>query len=284
MAGNEEEEELDNTVLQEPQPGPGEEIRWREKAFLAMQLFSVAILYFYVVIVIFFVLVVPASITPLIHHSVNDSRGEPSTDNEVLHIAKSLLQDGVILLLFVLQHSFMPLINVEDWLRQFNMAAYSRAFYVITTCITLQVMYYFWCPLDSYYIWNFTDGSTLSYVVIVTVHVICWFSIGCSLFTVDHLELIGAKQLYYQYLGTTDPLSFKAWENHELLRHMRHPVFLSPLLILWAIPRMTYDRILVGVMLPVYLIWGSRLDSEDVLYVNNMYQRKKRFLLYDKND
>ena len=84
MAGNEEEEELDNTVLQEPQPGPGEEIRWREKAFLAMQLFSVAILYFYVVIVIFFVLVVPASITPLIHHSVNDSRGESSTDNGML--------------------------------------------------------------------------------------------------------------------------------------------------------------------------------------------------------
>ena len=56
-------------------------------------------------------------------------------------------------------------------------------------------MYYFWCPLEFYYIWNFEDGSSLSYVVIVTVHVICWFSIGCSLFTVDHLELIGAKQV-----------------------------------------------------------------------------------------
>ena len=93
MAGNEEEEELDNTVLQEPQPGPGEEIRWREKAFLAMQLFLVAILYFYVVIVIFFVLVVPASITPLIHHSVNESRRESSTDNG-MYVSELLLSGG----------------------------------------------------------------------------------------------------------------------------------------------------------------------------------------------
>ena len=81
-----------------------------------------------------------------------------------------------------------------------------------------------------------------------------------------------------------DPLSYKAWDNHDLLRHMRHPVFFAPLILIWAVPLMTYDRFLVGVMTPAYLIWGSQLTDEDNIYVHDMYKQKKKFLLGGKED
>jgi len=81
MAGNEEEElvEVKNTL--EPQHEPAQEGGWKEKISLAMQLFLAVIIYFYVVIIIFFVLVVPASITPILNHPVNDSGRNSSISN-----------------------------------------------------------------------------------------------------------------------------------------------------------------------------------------------------------
>lgn len=60
---------------------------------------------------------------------------------------------------------------------------------------------------------------------------------------------------------------------------MRHPVFLAPLVILWVVPTMTYDRVLLAVMIPMYLLWGSQVDDEDTVYINSMYEQKKRHLL-----
>ena len=76
----------------------------------------------------------------------------------------------------------------------------------------------------------------------------------------------------------------KSEEHRELFQHMRHPVFLSPLIILWAVPTMTYDRILLAVMIPLYLLWGSGLVGDDVVYVNDMYRQKKQTLLHSKSD
>ena len=60
---------------------------------------------------------------------------------------------------------------------------------------------------------------------------------------------------------------------------MRHPVFLAPLVILWVVPTMTYDRLLLAVMVPMYLLWGSHVNEEDTVYINMMYEQKKRRLL-----
>lgn len=59
---------------------------------------------------------------------------------------------------------------------------------------------------------------------------------------------------------------------------MRHPVFLAPLVILWVVPTMTYDRVLLAVMVPMYLLWGSQVNEEDTVYINMMYEQKKRRL------
>lgn len=92
-------------------------------------------------------------------------------------------------------------------------------------------------------------------------------------------------QLYYEYSGYSDPpLQTKSQEQRDLLGHFRHPTILPPLVLLWAVPTMTYDRLLLAVMVPLYIIWGSKLTPDDVFYVNEMHQEKKKTLLSKKFD
>lgn len=74
-------------------------------------------------------------------------------------------------------------------------------------------------------------------------------------------------------------MTYKSAEQQQLLIHLRHPIFLAPTLILWSVPVMTYDRLLVAVMLPLYLAWGSRIDYLDDQYVQEQFHMKKSQLL-----
>ena len=71
-----------------------------------------------------------------------------------------------------------------------------------------------------------------------------------------------------------DPIGIKAAEQQYLFLHMRHPIFIAPLLLLWAVPVMTFDRLMVAVMVPLYLGWGSSLDRWDVSYVRDQFKKK----------
>ena len=91
-------------------------------------------------------------------------------------------------------------------------------------------------------------------------------------------------QIYYSYYNFENPLAYKSAGQQHLLHHMRHPIFLAPLLILWAVPILSYDRLLVAVMLPSYLFWGSSLDHEDYDYVTEQFDTKRNQLLNQRNN
>ena len=74
-------------------------------------------------------------------------------------------------------------------------------------------------------------------------------------------------------------MSYKSEEQQQLLSHNRHPIFLAPTVILWAVPIMSYDRLLVAVMLPLYLALTSNVDTLDRSYVSDQFTMKKLQLL-----
>lgn len=86
-------------------------------------------------------------------------------------------------------------------------------------------------------------------------------------------------QIYYSFYGFDTPITYKSEEQQQLLSHNRHPLFLGPTLILWAVPVMTYDRLLVAVMLPLYMGLTSNVDRLDVAYVSEQFNMKKSQLL-----
>lgn len=76
-----------------------------------------------------------------------------------------------------------------------------------------------------------------------------------------------------------DPLNYKSAEQQYLLQHMRHPLLTAPLVIMWAVPVMTYDRFLLAVMVPLYMASASTLNGADTLYLKRMFCKKREEIL-----
>lgn len=94
-------------------------------------------------------------------------------------------------------------------------------------------------------------------------------------FFFDHFEMSGVKHLYYHYVldSNSTPLDDKSDATQRLYQHMRHPHLLSTVLVLWTVPIMTLDRLLLAVLVPLFLIARSALDAEDVSYVRQQLTR-----------
>lgn len=51
----------------------------------------------------------------------------------------TISKNGLLMLLFLVQHSLMAHINLATLLKSLNIEVYKRALYVLATCITLDV-------------------------------------------------------------------------------------------------------------------------------------------------
>ena len=57
----------------------------------------------------------------------------------------------------------------------------------------VQIVNSFWQITPNYVFW-YSDSRPLNLFLMV-VHMACWMSIACSVFTIDYLELLGIKQV-----------------------------------------------------------------------------------------
>lgn len=184
-----------------------------------------------------------------------------------------LITDVVLLVLFALFHTGMSTRVYKRLLHQFHMDPYIRASYILVTCTLIQVVAVFWRSTPNHYAWRF--DYPLVVCIFMVIHCLAWLQMLCSLFHLDHLELFGIKQLYYMlWLSRDEPIKFKAIEQQHLFNNARHPLLIGPLIVLWLVPSMSADRMLLAILLPLYQIWGNRVTSADVNYVKTQFLRK----------
>lgn len=73
--------------------------------------------------------------------------------------------------------------------------------------------------------------------------------------------------MYYECLGLGDPLSHKSPRAQRLLSHLRHPVCLELGVVLWLLPALSLDRLLLAGALSTYLALAHSLDKQDLAYL-----------------
>uniref|UniRef100_F7AS60 Nurim n=1 Tax=Ornithorhynchus anatinus TaxID=9258 RepID=F7AS60_ORNAN len=83
-----------------------------------------------------------------------------------------------------------------------------------------------------------------------------------------------ALQVYYHVLGLGEPLALKSPRALRLFAHLRHPVCVELLAVLWAVPRLGPDRLLLAVLLTLYLGLAHSLDQHDLHYLRAQLRRK----------
>ncbi|MBN3277879.1 NRM protein, partial [Polyodon spathula] len=187
-----------------------------------------------------------------------------------------LAVDLALLLLFAVQHSLLAAEPVKKRL-QAVFGVLQRGFYVFTTALALQVLIRYWQPVrDAPFLWNSSTApwSTWLPLLCFIIHFLCWLIIFSIILIFDYAELMGIKQVYYHCLGLGDPLSMKSPRAQRLYSHLRHPVYLEVCVVLWAVPCLSLDRLLLSGVLTLYLTCGHSLDTRDYTYLSAQLRNK----------
>ncbi|XP_062954566.1 nurim [Cynocephalus volans] len=195
-------------------------------------------------------------------------------------ILAPLAWDLGLLLLFVGQHSLMATETVKTW-TSWYFGVLQRSLYVACTALALQLMMRYWEPVPrGPVLWEARAEPWATWVPLLcfVLHIISWLLIFSILLVFDYAELMGLKQVYYHVLGLGEPLALKSPRALRLFSHLRHPVCVELLTVLWVVPTLGTDRLLLALLLTVYLGLAHGLDQQDLRYLRAQLQRKLHLL------
>ncbi|KAJ8334961.1 hypothetical protein SKAU_G00406000 [Synaphobranchus kaupii] len=202
---------------------------------------------------------------PLCRDTVSWS--EALRDSSVLRAAGV---DLALLALFAGQHSLLAWDPVKQAC-QSVLGVLNRTFYCFGTALALQVLMRCWQPVTGApCLWTVSTvpWNTWFPLICFTLHFLCWAVICSILLIFDYPELLGIKQVYYGCLGLGDPLSLKSPRAQRLYAHLRHPVCLELGVVLWLLPTLPLDRLLLAGGLTAYLALAHSLDKQDCEYLS----------------
>jgi protein-S-isoprenylcysteine O-methyltransferase Ste14 len=174
--------------------------------------------------------------------------------------------------LFALQHLIMARSWFKTWWTRFVPKPVERSTFVLFASIILLVLVIFWQPVPRT-IWKI-DNPILSLVPLIG------FLLGCGLvvhatFLIDHWDLFGLRQVYLYFRGRPyTPVPFKV---HSLYMHVRHPMMLGFLMVLWSTPVMSVGRFTLAVGFTLFILIGIWLEERELTsYFGQVYSEYKK--------
>jgi methanethiol S-methyltransferase len=188
-----------------------------------------------------------------------------------------LVWDAVLCLAFFFQHSGMVRRPFRDWLGKAIPAYWHGAFYTVTSGAALVLLSVCWQP---------------SHVNIFRLEgAVRWLIQGLSL-----LSCIGIAWCFralgdFDAFGTQSILSHLRRERPHPApftirgpyRWVRHPVYFFGIVVFWACPSLSLDRMLFDILFTVWIAIGAVLEERDLVAefgdTYRDYQRKVPMLL-----
>ncbi|MFB3896832.1 MAG: isoprenylcysteine carboxylmethyltransferase family protein [bacterium] len=171
----------------------------------------------------------------------------------------SLVFDGLLSLLFFIQHSGMIRGSFRTWLSLSIPRYYHSAIYSIASGVALIVMVLFW-----------QTSPTIIYQIHGILQVIPWaITILAILGFIWGVRALGAfdpfgkipiiVQLRGEQLQTSDCVIKGPY------LWVRHPLYFYMLVLIWSTPELRVDRLLFNVLWTVWVILGTYLEERDLV-------------------
>jgi len=169
-----------------------------------------------------------------------------------------LIFDTLLCLLFFSQHSIMLRKGVKNRLYSFIPKNSYPAFYSIVSGIALWLLLGLW-QTSSVKLYQLTGVSW------GIVPVLFALSIGITMWTFMALDFYDPFGIKIQFWGVRKqkPPQISLTVKGPY-RWVRHPLYFSALLIIWAAPAMTFDRLLFGLLWTGWIIIGTFLEERDL--------------------
>jgi hypothetical protein len=165
-----------------------------------------------------------------------ESAAAPASAEQV---ARTLLHNLGLVVLFVLSHSVLAFANVKE-LVGLSKATHRLLFVLLSAC-SLTALTFYWAP------------SSEDWVVIDVrgVAPLQWLVQGAF------VGAVGALALRLVWVGDVVDANNEATHTH--------PLFVAPVVLLFAAQVMTLSRLLLATSLALYLLFGNSIQAVDVM-------------------
>ena len=167
-----------------------------------------------------------------------------------------------LIALFGLQHSVMARPAFKKRWTQIVPHSAERSVYVLAASAALIILFWFWRPIDTV-VWDAGSGGLASFLMILFW--VGWVTILLSTFLINHFELFGLQQAWFNLRGRQAPAP--EFRQPLLYKFVRHPLYLGFFLAFWATPRMTTGHLLLAAGMSVYMLIAIRHEEHDLVTV-----------------
>jgi methanethiol S-methyltransferase len=190
--------------------------------------------------------------------------------------ARVLLWDGLLSLLFFLQHSGMVRRQFRAFVYGSIPFRYHRALYSIASGIALAAVALLWQPGRVHLL---VLGGPFRWLALVLA--ICAFSLfGWGAMALRKLDLFGTRAIAGHEGIEGPPPVFIVRGPY---RWVRHPWYLAVIMLFWSCTDFTAARLLFNVLWTGWVVFGTRLEEVDLVHdfghVYEDYQRQVPMLI-----
>jgi protein-S-isoprenylcysteine O-methyltransferase Ste14 len=168
-----------------------------------------------------------------------------------------LVFDVCLSMLFFAQHSGMVRRSFKVFLERFLPAYYHGAIYSIAAGITLFCVVFFWQATTP---WLSADGAVrlgMRVLFLSMLGLIAW-----SHLVLHSVDSFGLRAISYHLRGKSQPEAFII--ERGPYRWVRHPQYACILVMIWAYPDLSADRLLFNLLWSTWIVIGARLEERDL--------------------
>ncbi|MBP87863.1 MAG: hypothetical protein CMJ64_14260 [Planctomycetaceae bacterium] len=172
----------------------------------------------------------------------------------------ALLINVGLIVAFGLQHTPMarPAFK-KGWTTVIPKAA-ERSTYVLVSGILMFAICFYWQTLSGT-IWHY-EHSTLR-IATTTVQLLGWGMAVLASFLINHFELFGLQQVYFNLINKPEPSS--DYTERFLYKIVRHPLQLGLLIGMWSTPTMTMTHLMLSATMTIYIFIGLHFEEKDLV-------------------
>jgi len=175
-------------------------------------------------------------------------------------ITYSILINVGLIVLFGLQHSIMARSSFKNkWMKIISPAA-ERSTYVLFTGVIMGLFCLYWQPLNGV-LWQVEND--VGKIVLEIGFIFGWFLVVLSSFLINHFELFGLQQVYFNLMNKAEPSPY--FTDRFLYKIVRHPLQLGVLIGLWLTPTMSMTHLMLSSLMSIYVFIGLYFEEKDLV-------------------
>jgi protein-S-isoprenylcysteine O-methyltransferase Ste14 len=173
---------------------------------------------------------------------------------------EALLINAALVCGFGLQHSGMARVSCKRALARIVSNCMVRSTYVLMSSLAIIALMVLWQPIGVL-VWS-VDSAAIS-ALVATAYFGGWLLILWGTCLIDHFEMFGLRQAWTACRGETCPEP--GFQTPGAYRHVRHPIHLGWMIVLWATPMMTVTHLLLAIGMTAYILVGTRFEEKSLV-------------------